>query len=77
MRRDSLVQLYSSKTDDELLALAANLDSLVEEARPVLADELHRRNLVVQPAPAEVESHTLNLRNTAIGKFFRTVVHFC
>ena len=77
MRRDSLLQLYSSKTDDELLALAANLDSLVEDARPILADELRRRNLVSQPAAAEVESHPLTPKNKGIGKFFRAVGAFC
>jgi hypothetical protein len=45
VRRNSLTQLYSSKTDEELLALAAEHDSLIEEARSVLAGELQRRKL--------------------------------
>ena len=76
MQLDSFVELYSSKTDDELLALASSPESLVEEARPILADELRRRNLVVQPGTAEVEHQTSNLRNTAVGKFFRAVGTF-
>jgi hypothetical protein len=45
VQRDSLELLYTSKTDDELLALAADRASLREEAGPILADELRRRNL--------------------------------
>ncbi len=41
----SFAKAYSSKADDELLALAAEPDSLVEEARRVLEVELRRRNL--------------------------------
>jgi hypothetical protein len=39
---DSLKELYASKTDDELLSLAAEKSSLVEIARLALADELRR-----------------------------------
>lgn len=39
--------IYSSKTDDELLVLAADPGSLLETAQRALADELRRRNLVV------------------------------
>jgi hypothetical protein len=42
---DSLVQRYSSKTDDELLVLAAEQAGLTEDAKSALADELRRRNL--------------------------------
>lgn len=45
MKQDSLAQVYSSKSNDELLALAADEGSLREEAIPILADELQRRNL--------------------------------
>jgi len=39
--------VYSSKTDHELLVLAADPGSLLETAQRALADELRRRNLVV------------------------------
>jgi len=45
VRSDSLVQLYSAKTDDELLVLAAEQAGLTEGAKSVLADELRRRSL--------------------------------
>jgi hypothetical protein len=45
VRSNSLVQLYSSKTDDELLSLVAEQACLTEAAKSVLADELRRRNL--------------------------------
>jgi hypothetical protein len=48
----SLAEIYSSKTDDELIALAADAASLVDEARPVLADELLRRNITVKLSAA-------------------------
>jgi hypothetical protein len=67
----SLAQLYSSKTDDELLALAADTNSLVEEARPILASEIRRRNLVFQST--ELERQTPTLQRTAVAKFLRIV----
>lgn len=67
-----LAQQYSCKTDDELLALAANPDSLVEEARPILADELRRRNLATQPTQIAVEYLASTPGGTAVAKFFRT-----
>jgi hypothetical protein len=76
VKLDSFVQLYSSKTDDELLALASSPDSLVDEARPILADELRRRDLVVKPGTPEVEHQTSDLQNIAIGKLFRSVGAF-
>ena len=45
MKPDSLEEVYSSKSDDELLALAGQEASLREEAKTILADELRRRNL--------------------------------
>ena len=42
---DSLKELYSSKTNDELLELAADDMSLREDAKTALADELERRSL--------------------------------
>jgi hypothetical protein len=41
----SLEQLYSSKIDDELLALSADEGSLREEAKQILIRELQRRGL--------------------------------
>jgi hypothetical protein len=43
--QESFAQVYSCKPDDELLGLAADPDSLVEEARRMLEAELERRNL--------------------------------
>jgi hypothetical protein len=48
--QESFAQVYSSKPDDELLALAADPDCLVEEARRILEAELGRRNLE-RPVP--------------------------
>ncbi len=74
---DSFAQLYSSKTDDELIALAADLDSIVDEARPVLADELRRRNLAsFQPTSAAVEYQTATSQRIPVAKGFLTVGAF-
>lgn len=54
MQTASLAQLYSSKTDEELSVLVAERDSLVEEARSVLASEIERRNLAIPPQQAGV-----------------------
>jgi hypothetical protein len=62
-----LAQLYSSKTDDELLTLAADPYSLVDEARPILADELHRRNLA-QPITRPFADHIPGFWRTTSGK---------
>jgi hypothetical protein len=57
VQNKSLAEIYSSKTDDELVALAADPDALVDEARPVLADELLRRNITVaKPSAMERNS---------------------
>jgi hypothetical protein len=48
----SLSQRYSSKTDDELLLIAADSQSLAEESRPTLAEELRRRNLAAPDVKA-------------------------
>ena len=76
MQLGSLAQLYSSKTDDELLLLAADPDALVEEARPILAEELRRRALVIQPALRKVEEQTTNLWSQGSSKPIRTFVTF-
>lgn len=46
---DSLAAVYRAKTDEELRILASDSDSLVEEARGVLANEIRLRNLTSQP----------------------------
>ena len=56
---DSIGQLYRAKTDDELLALEADRDSLVPEARALLAQELARRGLALRRPPTHVESDTV------------------
>jgi len=43
--RSDLIEAYSSKTDDELLALAAERKSLLPEAQDALWAELRRRRL--------------------------------
>lgn len=73
MRLDSLEKLYSFKTDDELLALAVNPESLVDEARCVLSEELRRRNLDVQAVPSGIEGQTANFRNSSLVRCLRTV----
>lgn len=77
MQLHALAHFYSSKTDDELIALAADLDSLVDEARPVLADELRRRNLAsLQPAPTAVQYQTATSESIPVAKVFLTVGTF-
>ena len=49
MQNDPLVRLYSSKTDDELRALADDSLTLTEEAKAALASELQRRRLQATP----------------------------
>lgn len=63
MQIDSFRELYASKTDGELLALAADKSALVESAKLALADELRRRNPVdlsvpgpISPLPTETQS---------------------
>jgi hypothetical protein len=63
---DSLERLYRTKTDDELLALDANRDSLVSEARALVAQELAHRGLAVRRPPTHVESDTMLHRSAAM-----------
>lgn len=62
MKPDSFTQAYSAKSDYELLALAAERDSLVDEARQVLEAELRRRDLdgpsPVSASPSFTESQS-------------------
>lgn len=76
MQAGHLAELYSSKTDDELLTLAADPYSLVEEARPILADELRRRNLA-QPITRPFADHIPSFWRTAPGKILRGAGAFC
>jgi hypothetical protein len=49
VQNDSLVRLYSSKTDEELRALADDSLTLTEEAKAALASKLERRSLQATP----------------------------
>jgi hypothetical protein len=62
VQNKSLAEIYSSKSDDELIALAGDAGALVDEARPVLADELRRRNITVKLSAAERGTPRNNLR---------------
>lgn len=72
MRSGALAQHYSLKTDDELLALAADYGSLADEAQSLLAAELRRRNLEA-PISTSIETKTHRLWDRPIAKFFRVV----
>ena len=68
-----LAEIYSSKSDDELIALAGDADALVDEARPVLADELLRRNITVKPSGTE---RSTPRNNSRVLKLLRLVGTF-
>jgi hypothetical protein len=70
----SLTDTYSSKTDEELIALATDPDSLLEEARTILSDELQRRNIAV--AKPSYPERTSAPRNDAIKKVLRFIGAF-
>jgi hypothetical protein len=53
---DSFRELYASKTDGELLSLAAEKNSLIAIARLAVADELRRRNLADLPVPEPIST---------------------
>lgn len=64
MKRHSIEEVYSAKTDDELLALSADEATLHEEAQQVLARELRRRSLDGGPVVnTEQRGPRLPLRN--------------
>ena len=65
----SLAEIYSSKTDDELIALAADAAALVDEARPILADELLRRNITVKLSAAVQSSPQKDSRAVKLLRF--------
>lgn len=71
VKNKSLTETYSSKTDDELIAVAADADTLVDGARPVLADELRRRNISVAK-PSTTERST-SQRDSPVVKLLRYV----
>lgn len=52
MNAVSIKEVYETKTDDELLSLASQKDTLIETARHSLMDELRRRGLDDSPAIA-------------------------
>jgi hypothetical protein len=52
VKADLFKELYESKTDEELLLLASEKDTLVEAARDTLLQELRRRGLSDLPAIA-------------------------
>lgn len=60
MQNKSLAEIYSSKSDDDLIALATDADALIDEA--VLADELLRRNITVKPPATERSTPKKNSR---------------
>jgi uncharacterized protein YajQ (UPF0234 family) len=66
VQNNSLAEIYSSKTDEELIALASDADVLVDEARPVLTDELLRRNITVAK-PSATERSTPQRDSQAIS----------
>jgi hypothetical protein len=58
---DSLKTLYASKTDGELLDLASDRRDLEHEARLLLFDELHRRELKLPGVlPRTTSSNEIN-----------------
>jgi hypothetical protein len=71
---DSFAHHYASKTDDEILALHADQDSLTDEARLILADELRRRNVTAFPPSSDVVKFKIpTFRDGAPIKALRTV----
>jgi hypothetical protein len=68
MQLDGLAALYSSKTDDELLRLAADQESLHGEARDVLAEELRRRNLENSRPNSEAEDSARGSRSAWLSR---------
>jgi hypothetical protein len=74
VQNKSLAEIYSSKTDDELIALAVDADALVDEARPVLADELLRRNITV--AKPSATERSARLKDPRVVKLLRFVGAF-
>jgi len=54
--QQSFQELYSAKTDEALLALAADSASLAEDAKATLWQELERRNLKQSPSHPKPES---------------------
>ena len=61
MNYQSLEQLYSSKTDDELLALSEDETSLREEAKQILIRELLRRGFDVASVTNSVTNDEVRL----------------
>jgi hypothetical protein len=77
VQNKSLAETYSSKSDDELIALAGDAGALVDEARSVLADELRRRNVTVKLSAAErgtPRNNLLALKLLLLGTFVLNLV---
>jgi hypothetical protein len=73
---DSLAEVYRAKTDEELRILASDSNSLVEEARGVLANEIRLRNLTSQPPTvdtAEVVSDSSSSKTNFVSSVLRSL----
>lgn len=55
MIQQSFQELYSAKSNDELLTLAADISSLREDVKAILVQERERRNLEKPPSQHRVE----------------------
>ena len=62
MQLSDLAELYSSKSDEEILQLAENLDALEDNAKAALATELSRRELVVRDSAPPTSSWPIYVR---------------
>jgi hypothetical protein len=51
VKADLFKELYESKTDEELLSLASEKDTMVQAARDTLLEELRRRGPCQQRRP--------------------------
>jgi len=58
----SMINLYSAKTDEEVLALASQMDQFTVEAQAVLASELTRRRIAVDLEPSKTGEPRLSAR---------------
>ena len=65
--KQRLASLYASKTDEEILALAPDVDGLTDDAREALAGEMSRRHLYLPNVTRhEVEDRPL----VEVGRFY-------
>ena len=61
MVQPSFQELYSAKSDEELLTIAADIASLREDVKAILVQELERRNLQQSPSQHRVDSRPAGL----------------